>query len=96
MAKKKGKSGKTPVRSPTPPPIADDDDNDLVNQLLEQLDGRDAPPAVQAESAALLNEMDLNKQAEKLEALPKVTAKDRYKARQASTWSFLQLALMTS
>lgn len=95
--KKKNKLVKTPVRSPTPPPIADDDENDLMNQLLEQLDAREAPPAVQAQSAALLNDMDLNKQAAMLEAQPKMSAKDRYKARQASTGIliFLPLRLMT-
>ncbi|KAJ3545358.1 hypothetical protein NMY22_g2474 [Coprinellus aureogranulatus] len=74
--KKKGQS-----KYPTPPPIADDDNDDLVNELLEQLGSSDV--TAQAESAALLNEMDLNTQADNLEAQPKQTAKDRYKARQA-------------
>lgn len=80
--KNKSKKG-TPVRSPTPPAIANDDNDDLMNQLFSQLsDSEDG--VVQAESAAMLVEMDLNTQAEQLEAQPKVSAKDRYKARQAS------------
>jgi len=89
MAGKKNKR-RAQSRYPTPPPIADDDDDDLVNQLLDQLGSTDV--AAQTQSATLLNEMDLNSQADQLEAQPKRSAKDRYKARQASI-SFANLLL---
>ncbi|KAJ7285884.1 hypothetical protein C8J57DRAFT_1051385 [Mycena rebaudengoi] len=57
----------------------DDDDQDLMNDLLAQLDSRDE--IVQQESANVLNEMNLNQQANKLES--KQDAKSRFKARQA-------------
>ena len=81
MAGKKNRK-KPQNRYPTPPPIADDDNDDLVNQLLDQLESTDV--AAQTESAALLNEMNLNSQADQLDAQPKQSAKDRFKARQAS------------
>jgi hypothetical protein len=56
----------------------DDDDQDLMNDLLAQLDSRDE--IVQQESANVLNEMNLNQQANKLES--KQDAKSRFKARQ--------------
>lgn len=79
---RKLKGRKPPIRSPTPPPIADDDESDLMNLLLDQL-GESRDETVQAESAALLNDMDLNGQADKIDAQSKKSAKDRFKARQA-------------
>jgi OTU domain-containing protein 6 len=78
---KKNKSKKTASRLPTPPPIANDDEVDLMNDLLDQLDARDQ--SVQIESAKVLNEMNLKEQAEQLEVTSKKSsAKDRFKARQ--------------
>jgi len=71
---------------PTPPPLASDDEADLVDQLLGHLDSQDA--TVQTESANLLNEMDLNKQADKIEAKGKLSAKERFKLRQVRSLSF--------
>lgn len=51
-----------------------------MNELLAQLDSNDT--TVQAESANLINDMDLNQQAAKLEAKEKQDAKSRFKARQ--------------
>ncbi|KAJ7940683.1 hypothetical protein B0H13DRAFT_25410 [Mycena leptocephala] len=61
------------------PPI--DDDDGLVDDLLAQLDSRDE--VVQQESANVLNDMQLNQQADQLEATSKQDAKSRFKARQA-------------
>jgi hypothetical protein len=58
------------------------DDDDLMNELLAQLDSNDT--TVQAESANLLNDMDLNQQAATLETKEKQDAKSRFKARQVS------------
>ncbi|KAJ7470718.1 hypothetical protein FB451DRAFT_1400284 [Mycena latifolia] len=58
-----------------------DDDNELMDQLLSQLDSRDE--TVQQESAAVLNEMQINKQADQIEAASKQDPKSRFKARQA-------------
>jgi OTU domain-containing protein 6 len=80
MARKLKKGGS---RLPTPPPpIADDDQEDLMNDLLSQLEARDSEPTVQKEAAQVLTEMDLNSQAEQLESGSKTSAKDRFKARQ--------------
>jgi OTU domain-containing protein 6 len=62
------------------PPI--DDDDGLVDDLLAQLDSRDE--VVQQESANVLNDMQLNQQADQLEATSKQDAKSRFKARQVS------------
>ncbi|KAJ6496633.1 hypothetical protein C8R47DRAFT_349375 [Mycena vitilis] len=62
------------------PPPADDDDG-LVDDLLAQLDSRDE--TVQQESANVLNDMQLNEQADEIEAASKQDAKSRFKARQA-------------
>ncbi|KAF8163261.1 hypothetical protein B0H34DRAFT_672303 [Crassisporium funariophilum] len=58
-----------------------DDDDELMNDLLVQLESRDH--TVQTESANVLNEMNLNDQADKIEAGQKQDAKSRFKARQA-------------
>ncbi|KAJ7774777.1 hypothetical protein B0H16DRAFT_1508341 [Mycena metata] len=62
----------------SPPP---DDDGDLVDDLLAQLDSRDE--TVKQESANVLNDMQLNKEADQLEGASKQDAKSRFKARQA-------------
>lgn len=56
------------------------DDDQLVNDLLAELDSRDQ--TVQAESATVLNEMQLNKQADQIDSSRKQDAKGRFKARQ--------------
>ncbi|KAJ7172523.1 hypothetical protein C8R46DRAFT_1216336 [Mycena filopes] len=64
---------------PSPPPP--EDNSDLVDDLLAQLDSRDE--TVKQESANVLNDMQLDKQADQLEATSKQDAKSRFKARQA-------------
>ncbi|KAF9532937.1 cysteine proteinase [Crepidotus variabilis] len=63
------------------PPVLDDAEGDLVNDLLTQLDSRDGK--VQAESASILSSMHLEEKAELLESSVKQDAKSRFKARQA-------------
>lgn len=57
------------------------DNSDLMNELLVQLDSG-GEPAVQAESATVLNEMNLNEQASQMEANGKKDPKNRFRARQ--------------
>ncbi|KAI0362014.1 cysteine proteinase [Trametes cingulata] len=67
---------------PTPPPAdANMDDDELMDDLLAQLDSKD--DSVKHESAAVLNEMQIDKVADQLESAPKKDSKARYKARQA-------------
>ncbi|KAJ7343531.1 hypothetical protein DFH08DRAFT_872956 [Mycena albidolilacea] len=77
MGKKSNKLKKALDVFPDPPPDADDG---LMDDLLAQLDSRDE--TVAQESANVLNEMQINKQAEQLETTSKQDAKDRFKARQ--------------
>jgi len=63
-------------------PLTTLDDDDLMNDLLSQLDSRDQ--TVKEESTTVLNEMQLEKQANELEVKPKRTAKDRFQARRVS------------
>ncbi|KAJ7156020.1 hypothetical protein C8R43DRAFT_998853 [Mycena crocata] len=58
-----------------------EDDDQLMDDLLAQLDSRDE--TVQQESATVLNEMNLNKQADRLENASKQDPKSRFRARQA-------------
>ncbi|KAH9484293.1 OVARIAN TUMOR DOMAIN-containing deubiquitinating enzyme 5 [Psilocybe cubensis] len=75
------KNRKKPI-SPLPPTeIMNEDDSELMDDLLAQLDSRDQ--VVQAESASVLNEMNLNAQADSIEASSRQDAKSRFKARQA-------------
>ncbi|KAK7014903.1 OTU domain-containing protein 6B [Favolaschia claudopus] len=76
---KKSKLKKALNVLPDPPPP--DDDDGLVDDLLAQLDSRDQ--VVAQESATVLNEMQLNQQAEQLETSSKQDAKSRFNARQA-------------
>jgi OTU domain-containing protein 6 len=57
-----------------------DDDDDLINDLMIQLDSRDEN--VQRESAAVLNQVNLNKQPDQTETHHKQSAKSRFQARQ--------------
>ncbi|KAJ7273664.1 hypothetical protein B0H12DRAFT_1090487 [Mycena haematopus] len=63
---------------PSPPPP--DEDEDLIDDLLVQLDSRDQ--TVAQESANVLNDMQINKQAEHPDATSRQDPKSRYKARQ--------------
>lgn len=65
------------------PPAMNPDDHELMNDLMAQLDSRDNK--VHAESAAVLNEMQLNKQANEIESHRKQDPKSRFQARQVST-----------
>ncbi|KAJ7452471.1 hypothetical protein B0H11DRAFT_2073576 [Mycena galericulata] len=64
---------------PTMSPSNDDDE--LMDDLLAQLDSRDQ--TVHQESASVLNDMELNKQADQIEASSKQDPKSRFRARQA-------------
>jgi len=79
MAKKNKLKKAVNIFPEASPPI--DDDDGLVDDLLAQLDSRDE--VVQQESANVLNDMQLNQQADQLEATSKQDAKSRFKARQA-------------
>ncbi|KAJ6502594.1 hypothetical protein C8R45DRAFT_1092420 [Mycena sanguinolenta] len=69
---KKSKLKKALDILPSPPPPQDDDDG-LMDDLLAQLDSRDQ--VVAQESANVLNDMQIQKQAENLDAAPKQDAK---------------------
>ncbi|KAF8959043.1 cysteine proteinase [Flammula alnicola] len=62
-------------------PIMGQDDENLMNDLLAQLDSRDQ--TVQKESAHLINDLNTEQDATKLEASEKKDPKSRFKARQA-------------
>jgi len=64
---------------PTTSSVMAEDNEDLLNDLMAVLDSRDT--IVQSESAKILNEMQLDQQAE--ESRKKQDAKSRYQARQA-------------
>ena len=69
----------------------DQEDSDLMNELLAHLDSR-GEPAVRAESATVLNEMNLNEQASQIEASnQKQDPKSRFKARQVGAQYFPNL-----
>ncbi|KAI0831231.1 cysteine proteinase [Trametes gibbosa] len=81
MAPKKNKLKKM-LSPPTPPPAETmADDNDLMDDLFAQLDSKD--DGTRKESAIILNEMQIDQVADKLEAAPKKDGKARHKARQA-------------
>jgi hypothetical protein len=79
---KKKKLSAPQVESPPLTMTGTSDDGELMNDLLAQLDSRDE--RVQSESATVLNEMQLNKQADQIEPGRKQDAKGRFKARQVS------------
>ncbi|KXN82075.1 OTU domain-containing protein 6B [Leucoagaricus sp. SymC.cos] len=82
MAKKnKSKAKATPYVPPPTNSSLEPEDDDLMNDLLAQLDSRDQ--TVKEESAAVLDEMQLEKQAEEIEKKPKQSAKSRFQARVA-------------
>ncbi|KAL0946947.1 hypothetical protein HGRIS_013106 [Hohenbuehelia grisea] len=76
---KRNKIKKAPL--PPPPSTDDFDDDELMGDLMAQLDSKDQ--TVQAESATVLNEMHINKQAEQIEASKKKDSKSKFMARQA-------------
>ncbi|KAJ3573971.1 hypothetical protein NP233_g2091 [Leucocoprinus birnbaumii] len=78
VKKNKSKSKAAPL---PPAPVADPVDDDLMDDLLAQLDSRDQ--TVKQESAAVLDEIHIQKQAEQLEQKPKQSAKNRFQARLA-------------
>lgn len=59
-------------------PVMDDDE--LMDDLLAQLDSKNK--TVQAESATVINEMQLNDVANQIEKSSKTDSKSRHKARQ--------------
>lgn len=67
----------------TPPQVLANDDDNLMNDLFAQLDSRN--PTVQAESATVINEIQSDAQANRMEGNNKQDAKARFKARQVST-----------
>ncbi|KAF8654204.1 hypothetical protein AX16_003730 [Volvariella volvacea WC 439] len=69
--------------TPAPTPVINDDDGALIDQLMAQLESNDSGKEVQTESAQILNEMNLDHQADKIESKQKQDSKSRYKARQA-------------
>jgi OTU domain-containing protein 6 len=71
------------------PPRVDEEQDELMNDLLAQLDSRDE--TVQFESANVLNEMQLQQQADEIEAGGKQTAKSRFQARQVTSKFSAQL-----
>ncbi|PBK78104.1 cysteine proteinase [Armillaria solidipes] len=66
---------------PPPPPPPEVDDDDLMNDLMAQLDSRDG--TVRAESAAVLQDMTLEKDIVKEEKSQGKRPKDRFRERQA-------------
>lgn len=78
---KKSKLKKAGNGLPPPPPPPEVDDDDLMNDLMAQLDSRDG--TVRAESAAVLQDMALEKDIVKEEKSQGKRSKDRFKERQA-------------
>lgn len=78
---KKSKLRKAGNGLPPPPPPPEVDDDDLMNDLMAQLDSRDG--TVRAESAAVLQDMALEKDIVKEEKSQGKRSKDRFKERQA-------------
>jgi len=74
------KKALSPTQPTSSPPIMAEDDEELMNDLMAQLDSRDK--TVQSESANVLNEIQINQQAE--EARKKQDPKIRYQARQVN------------
>lgn len=71
------------ITTETPPQVLANDDDNLMNDLFAQLDSRN--PTVQAESATIINEIQVDAQANRMEGNTKQDAKTRFKARQVST-----------
>src|SRR5262245_59965082 len=61
-------------------PAIHSEDDDLMNDLMAELDSRDK--TVQSESAAVLNQMQLNQQSQQIESARKREPKRRFQARQ--------------
>lgn len=64
MAKKK-KAAAPPAMTPPIPILDNAEDEDLMNDLLAQLDSKDN--SMDTESAKVLNDMELNKQADNID-----------------------------
>jgi len=80
----KHKNSQSPSKTTeTPPQVLANDDDNLMNDLFAQLDSRN--PTVQAESATVINEIQCDPQANRMEGNNKQDAKTRFKARQVST-----------
>lgn len=72
----------------------DNGQDELMNDLLAQLDSRDE--TVQSESANVLNEMQLNQQANEIETSGKQSAKSRFQARQVMKAQSLNIPVLLS
>ena len=70
----------SPAKSTLHPPTTSPEDDDLMNDLIAELDSRDN--TVQAESAAVLNDMQLNQQAQQIDISRKRDPQSRFQARQ--------------
>jgi OTU domain-containing protein 6 len=68
------------------PPQPTEDDQDLMDELFAQLDSKDA--AVQKESEAVLEEIQLRQESERLETKQRQDAKSRFKARQVLSYQY--------
>jgi hypothetical protein len=84
MAGSKRAKLKKAFSPPTPVPVANADDRELMDELMAQLDSKNQ--TVQIESATVLNAMQLNKQA----GQDKQDPKSRFKARQVSLVNWCQ------
>lgn len=79
MGSKRNKLKKALSPNNDTPPMNQEDEQ-LMNDLMAQLDSRDK--SVHSESAAVLTEMELNKQANDIDSRRKQDAKSRFQARQ--------------
>jgi len=82
---KRAKLKKVFSPTPTPPPVVNADDRELMDDLMAQLDSRNEE--VQAQSTAVLTGMQINQQADLQRHVEKQDAnfaKSRFRARQVS------------
>jgi hypothetical protein len=73
---------KNKVKKPLPPPVLNQDDSDLVDDLLAQLD---------SQSAELLNVLTISESDKAPTQVQKQDVKSRFKARQVLELSFSQV-----
>lgn len=73
---------KNKVKKPLPPPMLNQNDNNLVDDLLAQLDSQEK------ESADLLNALTISESDKASSQVQKQTVKSRFKARQVLESSF--------
>ena len=76
---------KNKVKKPLPPPVLNQDDNNLVDDLLAQLDSQEK------ESADLLNALTITESDKAPTQVQKQDAKGRFKARQVLELSSSQV-----